>query len=104
MDTKQAKFDLADVTASVRHHHTKVGWRHKSHVNNQKAALQPPFLSCSAAREMGSVRTLQDDFKNQQKAKKEEKTGFQFLASPPPDSGGVRDHGGSCKGFVFHLE
>lgn len=78
MDTKQAKFDLADVTASVRHHHTKVGWRHKSHVNNQKAALQPPFLSCSAAREMGSVRTLQDDFKNQQKAKKEEKTGFQF--------------------------
>lgn len=33
MDTKTGKFDWAEVTVSIRHHHTKGGLCLKSHVS-----------------------------------------------------------------------
>lgn len=37
-------------------------------------------------------------------SEKRKKRGFQFLASPPPGSGRVRDQEGSCQGYVVQLE
>ncbi len=41
---------------------------------------------------------------NKKPKKGRKKTGFQFVASPPPDAVRVWDHIRSCKGFVFQLE
>lgn len=114
MDTKQAKiFDRGrcDRVCSV------VVWRLQSHVKekkqkNQEAAPRPPSLALQRRRgdEISeSVKALQDDFPNQQKAKeinkdKKEQTNRFFClfssANPPPDSGSVRVHRGSCQGFL----
>lgn len=78
MDTKQANLTVgADVTASVRHHHTQrsVGV-FKSRVRNRKAAPQASVhtLQCCRGDEISeSVKALQDDSQNEQKAKKEGK-------------------------------
>lgn len=48
------------------------------------------------------MKALQDDSQNQQKKQRQKKKmGFQFSASPPPDSGRARDHRGSCEGFCL---
>lgn len=72
MDTKQANL----TEPMCRYHLTKVGLRHKSRVNNQKEALQPPFLPCGAAREMESKslwKSSRMTYRINKKPKKKEK-------------------------------
>lgn len=74
MDTKTGKFDRADVTASVRHRHTKVSAGALSPTRVSKKLLLSlrscPAVLPSKMRSRESVKELQDDSQNQQKKEK----------------------------------